>query len=75
MSIRKITTMPVQYCITCERPYFDIPVSCVEVLDREMPFTAKECLKHYLSIGKGDNKLYGGVATKNSVNFIELKEF
>lgn len=46
-----------------------------EVLDREMPFTAKECLKHYLSIGKDDNKLYAGVATENSVNFIELKEF
>lgn len=23
-----------------------------KVLDRDMPFTAKECLKHYLSIGK-----------------------
>ena len=46
-----------------------------EVLDREMPFTAKECLKHYLSIDKDDNKLYAGVATENSVNFIELEEF
>lgn len=46
-----------------------------EILDREMPFTAKECLKHYLSIGKDDNRLYAGVATENAVNFIELKEF
>ncbi|MBU5676848.1 NUDIX domain-containing protein [Alkaliphilus sp. MSJ-5] len=46
-----------------------------EVLDREMPFTAKECLRHYLSIGKDDNKLYAGVTTENGVNFIELKEF
>jgi len=46
-----------------------------EVLDREMPFTAKECLKHYLSTGKDDDKLYGGVATDSGVNFIELKEF
>lgn len=46
-----------------------------EVLDREMPFTAKECLNHYLSIGKDDNKLYTGVATEDRVNFIELKEF
>ncbi len=46
-----------------------------EVLDREMPFTAKECLKHYLSIGKDDNKLYAGITTENGVNFIELKEF
>lgn len=46
-----------------------------EVLDREMPFTAKECLKHYLDIGKDDNKLYAGIATENGVNFVELKEF
>ena len=46
-----------------------------EVLDREMPFTAKECMRHYLSIGKENNKLYAGVATENGVNFIELKEF
>ena len=46
-----------------------------EVLDREMPFTAKECMRHYFSIGKENNKLYVGVATKNGVNFIELKEF
>lgn len=45
------------------------------VLDREMLFTAKECLKHYLSIGKDDNKLYIGVATDSSINFIELTEF
>ena len=44
-----------------------------EVLDREMPFTAKECLKHYLSIGKKDNKLYAGVTTECAVEFIELK--
>ncbi len=37
------------------------------VLDREMPFTAKECLKHYLSIGKDNNKLYAGVASENGV--------
>jgi len=46
-----------------------------EVLDREMPFTAKECLRHYLSVGKDDKKLYVGVATDKVVNFIELNEF
>jgi 8-oxo-dGTP diphosphatase len=46
-----------------------------EVLDREMPFTAKECLKHYLDMGKDDNKLYAGIAIENGVNFVELKEF
>lgn len=46
-----------------------------KVLDREMPFTAKECLKHYLSKGKEDNKLYAGVTTELGVKFIELEEF
>ena len=46
-----------------------------EVLDREMPFTAKECLRHYLSIGKDDNKLYAGVTTESGVKFTELREF
>ncbi|WP_346886688.1 NUDIX domain-containing protein [Clostridium sp. UBA4395] len=50
-------------------------VNMDEVLDREMPFTAKECLKHYLSIGKDNNKLYAGVASENGADFIELKEF
>lgn len=50
-------------------------VNMDEVLDREMPFTAKECLKHYLSIGKDNNKLYAGIASENEVDFIELKEF
>lgn len=45
------------------------------ILYREMPFTAKECLRHYLSIGKHDNKLYAGVATDGGVIFTELKEF
>lgn len=46
-----------------------------EILDKEMPFTAKECLKHYFCIGKYDDKLYAGVATDSGANFIELKEF
>ena len=44
-------------------------------LDKRNAFTAKECLKHYLSIGKNDNRLYAGVATEDAVNFIELKAF
>ncbi len=46
-----------------------------EALDREMPFTAKECLKHYLTIGKENKKLYAGIATEYGIDFIELKEF
>lgn len=45
------------------------------ILEREMPFTAKGCLKHYLSIGQHDDKLYAGVTTEDGVDFIELKEF
>ena len=40
-----------------------------------MPFTAKECLKHYLTAGKDDNRLYAGIATENGVDFVELMEF
>lgn len=50
-------------------------INISEVLDKEMPFTAKGCLKHYLSMGKYDNKLYAGVTTETGVDFIELKEF
>lgn len=50
-------------------------VNIDEILDRKMPFTAKECLKHYLAIGKDDNKAYAGVATSRGVNFTELNEF
>lgn len=46
-----------------------------EILDRKMPFTAKECLKHYLAIGKDDDKVYAGVATSRGGNFTELNEF
>ncbi len=46
-----------------------------EVLEKEMPFSAKECLKHYLSIGRYDDKLYAGVSTNSGANFIELREF
>ncbi len=45
------------------------------ILDKEMPFTAKECLRHYLSSGKDNDKLYAGVATNSGINFAELNEF
>jgi 8-oxo-dGTP diphosphatase len=45
------------------------------ILDKEMPFTAKECLRHYLSSGKDNDKLYAGVATDSGINFVELNEF
>ncbi|GKX66542.1 hypothetical protein rsdtw13_18000 [Clostridium sp. TW13] len=50
-------------------------VNIDEMLDRKMPFTAKECLKHYLAIGKDNDNLYAGVSTNNGVIFTELNEF
>ncbi len=46
-----------------------------EVLDKEMPFSAKESLKHYFSVGKDDDKLYAGVAIDSGIDFVELMEF
>lgn len=46
-----------------------------EVLDKEMPFSAKESLKHYFSVGKDDDELYAGVATDRGIDFVELMEF
>lgn len=45
------------------------------LLDLEMPFTAKECLKHYLSIGQFNKVNYAGIAEKDGVIFTELSEF
>lgn len=50
-------------------------VDIKKVFERDIPFTAKECLKHYLAAGKGDNKLYAGVATEKGISFVELMEF
>lgn len=46
-----------------------------KALERDMPFTAHEVLRHYLSVGKFDNKIYAGIATVNQVIFNELIEF
>lgn len=40
-----------------------------------MPYTAKEVLKHYLSVGKDDDNIYAGVATEKEVLFTALQEF
>lgn len=50
-------------------------VEIEQILNKEMPFTAKECLRHYLAIGNYDDKLYAGIATASGVDFIELQEF
>lgn len=50
-------------------------IDMADVLDRDMPFSAKECLKHYLSIGKDNDKLYVTVATESGSIITELREF
>ena len=45
------------------------------ILERDMPFTAKAMLEHYMSTGKFNDLLYGGVTTENGVVFTEMEEF
>lgn len=46
-----------------------------KVCERDMPFTAKYMLKHYMSIGRFDDKIYGGVTTPEGIVFTEMTEF
>ena len=46
-----------------------------KVFERDMPYTAKEVLRHYLSVGKYDYKIYAGIALEEKVLFNELSEF
>lgn len=67
------------------KPGIDIELLCDEgrpewvayedVLDKEMPYTAKYVLRHYLKIGKNTTSIYGGISTKAAVDFVELAEF
>lgn len=53
-------------------------LKCVEINpihELEMPFSAKEVLRHYLSIGRYTNNIYTGTATDKQVVFHELNEF
>ena len=45
------------------------------ILELEMPFTAKEVLRHYLSTGRDSDYTYTGIATDKRVVFHELNEF
>ena len=46
-----------------------------KVCEREMPFTAKQMLLHYMSTGRFDDKLYGAVSTEKGAVFTEMEEF
>lgn len=45
------------------------------VLDKQMPYSAKYMLNHYMDIGKNTNFTYCGVAKKDGVSFTVLEEF
>ncbi|MDE5780188.1 MAG: NUDIX domain-containing protein [Lachnospiraceae bacterium] len=51
--------------------WFDIS----DILNLDMPYTAKFVIKHYLSKGKDNDFLYAGIATDNGVLFSKLNEF
>ena len=46
-----------------------------KIMEKKMPYTAKYVLQHYFKTGKNTACIYGGVAEKNAVDFIDLKEF
>ena len=50
-------------------------VSYAEILDREMPHSAKHVLEHYLSEGRSTDYLYCGASDKNGTPFSVLREF
>lgn len=46
-----------------------------DVIKKEMPFSAKYCLRHYFRFGKNNAKQYAGIATEAGLDFVELSEF
>ena len=43
-----------------------------EVLERNMPLSAKFVLEHYLSEGQNTDLLYGGITTENGTAFVSM---
>lgn len=50
-------------------------VSMPDMLQLEMPFTAKCMLEHYLEIGREKDIIYGGIADGTKVVFTEMPDF
>ena len=46
-----------------------------EIEKLDMPHTAKYVINHYIAEGRFNSKIYGGIAVKNDVKFIELENF
>lgn len=45
-----------------------------EVMDRNMPVSAKHMLEHYLTTGRDTGFLYGGITTADGTVFYEMEE-
>jgi len=46
-----------------------------EVLEKDMPVTAKYMLEHYMTVGRHTDCLYAGATTENGAVFTQLCEF
>ena len=46
-----------------------------EIKKLDMPHTAKYMIKHYIDIGRFDNKLYVGIGNPGKVDFTEMEPF
>lgn len=46
-----------------------------QIMDKEMPLTARFMLEHYLRVGRFDDGLYSGVTREDDMVFTELTEF
>ena len=45
-----------------------------DILDLEMPVSAKQMLEHFIKTGMSNDKIYVGVAEKENAVFTELAE-
>ena len=50
-------------------------VPLAQVMDKEMPLTAKFMLEHYLTVGRFDDCLYSGITRETDMVFTKLTEF
>lgn len=46
-----------------------------EIKELDMPHTAKYMIRHYIDVGRFDNKLYIGVGNPGKVDFTEIEPF
>ena len=50
-------------------------VALEDVLEKEMPYTAKYVLEHYLTQGQYTDFMYCGAAQRTGISFVQLENF